>query len=182
MNDTTSRCLTSCLLAAIGLLSLSGCRPRYVPEEPMVQNSEFDRELRRLLRFRVPVMNVDHLRDIRDDVVLLDTRSREEYEVSRIPGARFVGYDAFTPQAVRDIPLDATIVVYCSVGHRSEKIGQRLRELGYRNVYNLYGSIFEWVNRGYEVVDSQGHSVQRVHTYDREWSRWVTNESVATTW
>ena len=182
MNITTCRCLTPCLLAVIGALNLTGCAPRHMPEESMVQNPEFDRELRRLLRFRVPVMSVDQLRAVRDDVALLDARSREEFDVSRIPGARFVGYDEFTPQAVRDIPLDATIVVYCSVGHRSEKIGRRLRDLGYRNVYNLYGSIFEWVNRGYEVVDSQENPVQRVHTYDREWSQWVTNEEVAKIW
>lgn len=68
------------------------------------------------------------------------------------------------------------------MGHRSEKIGRRLHDLGYHNVYNLYGSIFEWVNRSYEVVDSQGSPVQLVHTYDHEWSKWVTNESIAKTW
>ncbi len=172
------------LLAAAAVVALSGCGPPgpYVPEQSMVQDPEFDRELRGLLRFTVPVISVDQLRAVREDVVLLDTRSRAEFDVSRIAGARFVGYDEFEPEAVRDIPRDAAIVLYCSVGHRSEEIGRRLKDLGYRDVHNLYGSIFEWVNRGYPVVDSEGNRVDKLHTYDAQWSQWVTHEAIAKTW
>ncbi len=172
------------LLAAVAAVCLSACgRPGpHMPEASMVENPEFDRRLRGLLRFTVPVISVDRLRTIRDEVVLLDTRSRAEFEVSRIAEARFVGYEAFDPEAVRDIPHDATIVLYCSVGHRSEEIGRRLQRLGYSDVHNLYGSIFEWVNRGYPIVDSEGNRVHRLHTYDAEWSQWVTDEAVTKTW
>lgn len=172
------------LLAVAAVLTASACgRPGpYVPEGSMVESPEFDRELRGLLRFTVPVISVDDLRAIRDDVVLLDARSRAEFDISRIAGARFAGYDEFDPEAIRDIPRDATIVLYCSVGHRSEEIGRRLEGLGYSDVHNLYGSIFEWVNRGYPVVDAEGKQVDRLHTYDAQWSRWVTNDAIAKTW
>ena len=47
---------------------------------------------------------------------------------------------------VEDIARESTIVVYCSVGYRSEKIAEELDKLGFTNVSNLYGGIFEWIN------------------------------------
>ena len=44
--------------------------------------------------------------------------------------------------------------MYCSIGKRSEKVTQKLKKAGYNNVSNLYGGIFEWVNQGNEVVDT----------------------------
>lgn len=162
--------------------SVAACSRRQPPDESLVNNPAFDRELQRILEFSVPVVGVEDLPSAGDDVILLDTRSREEYQVSHIPGARFVGYETFNPETLHGVPADAKIVLYCSVGYRSERIGERLQELGYRNVSNLYGSIFEWVNRGYEVVDAEGRPVETVHTYDEDWSQWVTNEEVEKIW
>ena len=47
-----------------------------------------------------------------------------------------------------------TIVLYCSIGYRSEKIGEKLVEMGYGHVFNLYGGIFEWVNRDLPVYNA----------------------------
>jgi len=162
--------------------SVPACSRYQPPDESLVNNPAFDRELQRLLEFSVPVVGVQDLHSAGDDVILLDTRTREEYEVSHLPGARFVGYETFDPQTLHDVSADAEIVVYCSVGHRSEEIGERLQELGYDNVSNLYGSIFEWVNRGYEVVDAEGRPVEALHTYNEDWSQWVANEEVEKTW
>jgi rhodanese-related sulfurtransferase len=170
------------LIATVSLMSLNACSRHHMPEKSMVNNPDFDQKLQEILRFSVPVMSVHALRSANDEIIVLDTRALAEYDVSHIPGARFVGYESFDPHALRDIPFDAQIVVYCSVGYRSEKIGERLRALGYRDVHNLYGSIFEWVNRGYAVVDSQGNLVQAVHTYNQEWSKWVTSKTIAKTW
>ena len=40
------------------------------------------------------------------------------------------------------------IIVYCSIGVRSEDIGEKLKELGYTKILNLYGGIFDWKNKG----------------------------------
>jgi len=74
------------------------------------------------------------------------------------------------------------MVVYCSIGYRSEKIGEKLLRLGYKNVYNLYGSIFEWANEKYQLVGSNGKTTNRVHSYNKSWSKWVTNEEIKTVW
>ena len=105
-----------------------------------------------------------------------------EYEVSHIPGAQYLGYNDFDVNRIGKIPRDAKIVLYCSIGYRSEKIGERLKRSGYTNVYNLYGSIFDWINRGNVVVDKNGQPTKRVHTYNRNWSKWVDGQKVEKIW
>jgi rhodanese-related sulfurtransferase len=104
--------------------------------------------------------------------VLLDTRSEEEYRVSHLQGARWVDDEHFDVGQLQDIPKHAPIVVYCSVGYRSEKIGEKLQEAGYANVRNLYGGLFEWVNQGRSVYNEQGKTT-KVHAYTRAWGVWL---------
>ena len=104
---------------------------------------------------------------------MLDTRTKEEYKVSHLPNARWVGYDDFDIKRVADIPKNENIVVYCSVGVRSEKVGEKLLVAGYQHVHNLNGSLFEWVNEGNSVVDDQGKPTERVHAYSRLWGIWL---------
>jgi rhodanese-related sulfurtransferase len=106
--------------------------------------------------------------------VLLDTRSRKEYETSHIRGAKFVDYESFKASYVQELDKDTDIVVYCAVGYRSERIGEDLLKMGFTNVRNLYGGIFDWVNQGNNVVNLSGNKTDSVHTYNRDWSRWLT--------
>ncbi|OIN57760.1 rhodanese-like domain-containing protein [Arsenicibacter rosenii] len=120
----------------------------------------------------VPLVSCEELKKM-PDPVLLDTRESREYAVSHLPDARWVGYDDFDISRVKDIPKTAVIVTYCSVGYRSEKVGDKLLAAGYKHVYNLYGSIFEWVNQGNTVVDQHGKPTRRVHAYSRAWGIWL---------
>lgn len=120
----------------------------------------------------VPLVTVGELKKM-PDVVLLDTRARSEYDVSHLPNAQWVGYDDFDLKRVRNIPKQANVVLYCSVGYRSERVGEKLLAAGYTHVHNLYGSLFEWVNEGNPVVDKQGKPTERVHAYSRLWGIWL---------
>jgi rhodanese-related sulfurtransferase len=75
--------------------------------------------------------------------VLIDSREKREFEVSHIDNAVWVGYDTFKMKRIKHIPKDQKIVVYCSVGYRSEKIAEKLIKKGYTKVSNLYGGVFE---------------------------------------
>ncbi|WP_068838968.1 rhodanese-like domain-containing protein [Pontibacter akesuensis] len=104
--------------------------------------------------------------------LLLDTRQLAEYKVSHLAGARFANYDTFEATQLKNLPKDHPIVVYCSVGYRSEQVGEKLRKAGFTNVQNLYGGIFGWVNQGYPVYDSEGKTT-KVHAYSRAWGVWL---------
>lgn len=153
------------------------------PEDrPEIKNPEFDDKLTTLLSFSVPVIGVDELHDIRDEVYIFDAREKEEFEVSHIKGAEYLGYKNIDTDKLADVPKDAKVVLYCSVGYRSEKVGEQLKEMGYSNVYNLYGSIFEWVNQGYPVVTPEGEPTPKLHTYNSNWSKWVNDNKAEKVW
>ncbi|MEM9934897.1 MAG: rhodanese-like domain-containing protein, partial [Bacteroidota bacterium] len=108
-----------------------------------------------------------------DHFYVLDTREKKEFQVSHIPGAKYGGYLSFKKSMVKDLPRDTPILVYCSIGVRSERVGEKLKKMGFSNVQNLYGGIFDWKNNGNQVVDSEGQPTEKVHTYDKNWSQWL---------
>ncbi len=120
----------------------------------------------------VPYTYVEEIKNL-DRYLLLDTRAWEEFEVSHLKDAIWVGYERFEAATVltKIKEKDAPIVVYCSIGARSEEIGEKLLALGYTNVKNLYGGIFEWKNKGHSVFDQQGEETKKVHAFDKEWGK-----------
>lgn len=136
----------------------------------------FEKELKRLYKETVPLVKSDELnQSALKEYYILDIRSPEEYEVSHLPESRMFNYETFSPNQVIDIPKDAKVLVYCSVGYRSERAGEQLQKAGYTNVQNLYGGIFDWKNKGNEVVNPTNAPTDSVHTYNRLWSRWLQN-------
>lgn len=110
--------------------------------------------------------------DVDKNTVLLDAREKEEFEVSRIDGALWVGYDEVDLSVLKDVDPNAEVIVYCSVGYRSEKIAEQVKEMGYTNVKNLYGGIFNWKNTSHPVVNDKG-TTEKVHTYNEKWGQWL---------
>ena len=108
---------------------------------------------------------------------LLDTREKVEFQVSHLENAVWVGNNEFNLEEVTAMlpNKDTKIVVYCSIGVRSEDIGEKLQDAGYTNVKNLYGGIFEWKNKGYPVIDPKGRNTEKVHAYNTYWGRLLTN-------
>lgn len=127
--------------------------------------------LKKLNNETVPYLKVTELRS-KKNLVYLDARESKEFNVSHIINAIYVGFDDFDQKKVISAVKDknATIVVYCSIGVRSEKIGEKLLNMGYKNVFNLYGGIFEYKNNGGKVVDNQNRETDKIHTYNKEWS------------
>lgn len=85
-------------------------------------------------------------------LVLLDTRSPQEYQEGHLENARFVNYATFQLSDVQDIPKDARIVVYCLSGGRSGRVAEQLVKAGYQDVKNLKGGIRSWQAAGQTVV------------------------------
>ncbi|MCX2745716.1 rhodanese-like domain-containing protein [Mangrovivirga sp. M17] len=138
-----------------------------------VSSGSYNLLLKTMLDHSVEEINVDEaLR--RPDAVFLDTRSFDEYAVSHIPASKWIGFEEFDIEKVSDLEKSTPIIVYCSIGYRSEKITEKLVEAGFTNIYNLYGGIFEWVNRSYPIVDSYGNPTDQIHAYSRKWGVWLS--------
>ena len=158
-------------LAARAILTLS-----ILPGQshlPKVKSLNYDLTLHALLDRDVPEVDVAQVARHQMTYQWLDARSRDEYEVSHLAQAHWVGYDDFHEERIARLDKNQITIVYCSVGYRSEKITQKLRNLGFKEVYNLYGGVFEWINQGHDVVDMSGRMTSRVHAYNKVWGVWV---------
>lgn len=139
-----------------------------------IKNPEYKHTLDSLYKHTVPLITIDEFIKIdKYNLHILDTREEDEFMVSHIKNARHVGSFWFDMRKVYDISKNSTVVVYCSVGIRSEKIGEKLIAAGYKNVFNLYGGIFEWVNQGHPVYKQNGVQTAEIHTYNNTWDRWA---------
>ncbi|MFD2784035.1 rhodanese-like domain-containing protein [Hymenobacter rubripertinctus] len=136
----------------------------------------YDRMLGVLYKHTVPVVQPAELaaalQKKPQSVLLLDTRTPEEYQVSHLRDARFVDYDHYQQLDLSAIARTRPVVVYCTVGARSEQVGAWLRQQGFRDVRNLYGGIFQWMNDGQPVVNAQGPTTN-VHPYSILWRPWL---------
>ena len=122
----------------------------------------------------IPLINPHELsRHIKDQAfVILDTRKKQEFEVSHLSNALWVGYGEFSLDKVRTISKEQPIVVYCSLGIRSDRIAEKLRRSGYQKVYNLYGGIFYWINEGKQVYRGPSET-EEIHPFNSLWGKWL---------
>jgi len=142
-----------------------------------IQGQNFDEMVYRLIDESVPLIQPENLNEAlntKSILVILDAREKEEYQVSHLKNAIWVGYKDFEMASI-NIPKDMQVVVYCSVGYRSENIGVKLQDAGYKNVRNLYGGIFKWKNDGYDVYDNTDNPTNKVHAYNESWGKWLVN-------
>jgi rhodanese-related sulfurtransferase len=118
-----------------------------------------------------PAMTTQELADLMEDgddfsPIVIDARKNEEFEVSHLPNA----HHARDVAAVQRLGISPNqpMVVYCSIGYRSGRLVEKLRQAGFSEAKNLEGSIFQWANEGRPLV-REGEVVEEVHPYNKTW-------------
>jgi rhodanese-related sulfurtransferase len=141
----------------------------------LIAQDAYDLMLKVLYQNSVPLIQSTKLYEqlSKNELTILDTRTQREYEVSHIKNAKFIDYDSFDATMVENIDKSTEVIVYCSVGYRSERIAEKLVDMGFMNVKNLYGGIFSWRNENYPVVNSENELTNEVHAFNRAWGIWL---------
>ena len=82
---------------------------------------------------------------INDGAILLDVRTKEEYNEKHIDGASLLPLDKIDIDSISQIvsEKDTPIIVYCRSGNRSQQAREKLIALGYSKVYDL-GAMSNW--------------------------------------
>lgn len=118
------------------------------------------------------------------ELVLIDVRETDEYQVSHLPGAIHAPPNMSTQKLSSIIApkiKDKTVVFYCSVGERSSAMARRaqlkLKEKGAKAIYNLKGGIFAWHNEKRHLVNKKGPT-DFVHPFDKNWGRLVQRQEL----
>lgn len=120
-------------------------------------------------------------------LLILDSRSADEFAVSHLAGARHVDPGIWARTFASNFKgalSGQTIVIYCSVGVRSSKLAERIAEVaaeaGATAVYNLEGGAFRWHNEGRPLVNANGPTRQ-IHPYDSAWGRYIEDQATLAT-
>ena len=82
--------------------------------------------------------------DSGDPLVLLDVRTREEFDSGHISGALCLPVESIGSEAPAELTdRNAEILIYCRSGRRSAEAAKKLTKLGYTNVC-AFGGIQDW--------------------------------------
>ena len=161
------------IVEIIVLIFLSGCQKAAVSN-----NIQRDRVITMYREYAkewilVKGISVEELQQ-RQEFVLVDVRLPEEVAVSFIPGA--ITKEQFENNL--DRYQKTTIVVYCTIGYRSGKYAQQLRQQGIE-VLNLEGSLLAWSHAGGKLINETGPTKQ-IHVFNRNWQ--LTAEGYEAVW
>ncbi len=90
------------------------------------------------------------------DIILIDARSRSEYEKGHIKGAVSIPYEEFSTDPVSFLDLintDKKMIIYCEGDfcELSFKLAELFIELGLKNIAIYVGGYPEWEKGGYPV-------------------------------
>jgi rhodanese-related sulfurtransferase len=109
------------------------------------------------VRHQVPTLEATDLKrrlDAGEAVVIVDTRTAEEYRKASIPGARCVPGGELALR-IADIAgndgRDTAVVVHCAGRPRAILAAHLLHRMGMRNVFSLRNGISGWVLAGLEL-------------------------------
>ena len=88
----------------------------------------------------------DWKNQIDNDSVIIDVRTPEEFEISRIPDSINIDFNnpVFFMQEIQKLDKNASYYIYCRTGVRSANSCLLMKELGFDRTHNLLGGIVEW--------------------------------------
>lgn len=90
-------------------------------------------------------VNVEEFSKHLDGAQILDVRTPGEWNEGIIEGATMANiYEEDFEQQLEKLDKDKPVAVYCKVGGRSGQAMAKMKELGFKEVYNLNGGMDAW--------------------------------------
>lgn len=94
--------------------------------------------------------------------ILLDVRSKEEFDAGHLPHARHVARGLLEFTIGRAVPdKNADLILYCRTGARSALATLVLNEMGYVKARNMAGAFKAWGTAGYPIYNRHGEFVMK---------------------
>ena len=82
--------------------------------------------------------------DSEDEIIIVDVRTRKEYEEKHIEGAVLIPNEEIGDEMPDELSdKEQTILIYCRSGNRSRQAAEKLAGMGYENIYD-FGGINDW--------------------------------------
>lgn len=101
-------------------------------------------DIREETYMNITAAEAKRMMDSEEGYIILDVRTREEYDQGHIPGAILIPNTEIEARAEEELTdKDQLILVYCRSGRRSKLAAEILVELGYTNIKE-FGGILDW--------------------------------------
>ncbi|MCL2592049.1 MAG: rhodanese-like domain-containing protein [Defluviitaleaceae bacterium] len=111
---------------------ITACQVAQVPFEEL-QNGQ-----------QITASQANEIINTHPDAIIVDVRTRQEFNTERIPGAILLTQSSISEHAETVLPdKDALILVYCQSGNRSRSAVRLLVSMGYTNILD-FGGIRSW--------------------------------------
>lgn len=94
---------------------------------------------------------VQEMRQSGRNVVYLDVREPQEWNLGHMPGAMHIPRGTLETTVEQMIPRDQEVVIYCARANRSALAADTLQQMGYERVSSMAGGWREWVMSGGDV-------------------------------
>lgn len=95
-------------------------------------------------------------------VTILDVRDENEYAVSHLKDAH-----RYEDGMLDSLDINVPVLVYCTVGVRSNKLAKTMLEKGFSEVYDLKDGIIGWSNTKLPVVNIRNERTDSIHVYNQ---------------
>lgn len=87
-----------------------------------------------------------------DEVQLVDVRTPEEFESGYIEKAQNIDFRSPTfDEDILKLDKEKPVLLYCHSGRRSASCSKKLKDAGFKKIYDLQGGISRWKHEGLAV-------------------------------
>ena len=99
----------------------------------------------------------------KEDIILLDVRTLEEYEEVHLENALLLPVQEISAQSLANIGLgenakDKEIIIYCRSGARSKTAYDIMKSLGYTNIKSVSGGMIHWEEDNYPFTETGAYT------------------------
>lgn len=132
--------MMAAVMLAFGILMVSACSKAEAPAEATGGEGQGAAGVYQT----ITAEQAQRMMEASDKVMVVDVRTKSEYDQGHIEGAMLIPYDRMRKEAGSKLPhKDAVILVYCRSGNRSAVAAKELADMGYTAVYD-FGGINDW--------------------------------------
>lgn len=130
-----SKIFTISIVLALTISSLVGCSSKEKSNKENKATSGYE---------NINAKETEDLLASGDDIVVVDVRSKDEYDMGHIDRAMHIDYNEFNNNLSKlDDYKDKKVLLYCRTGNRSEKAAKILEKNGFKKVYNAEDGVDE---------------------------------------
>jgi adenylyltransferase/sulfurtransferase len=96
----------------------------------------------------ITARDLKNMMDAGENILVVDVREPNEYEIVSIPGATLIPKGEFiSGEALSKLPQDKRLVLHCKSGARSAECLAIVKDAGFSDAVHVGGGVLAWVNQ-----------------------------------